>query len=299
MIKNDQIYGALLALCGAILFAGKAIIIKWIYIHHSIPTLPLLALRMIFSVPFYLFILYRVTQKEPMKLDSKDKMQLVITGLLGYYMASYLDFKGLEYISATLERLILFIYPTLVVLISVFFLNKKITKNQVVALLVTYLGVVFAFIPDMRLGGNKNLYLGSALIFFSALTYALYLIGSGQLVKKLGSQRLTAYSLLIATTAVMIHYLIADNSSLMDFEPEVYLLSLVMAVFSTVIPTFMVAEAIKRVGASSVSIISTIGPMATIVLATQVLGEQFSIWHLVGTCFIVGGVLIISLKKSV
>jgi drug/metabolite transporter (DMT)-like permease len=293
---NNHIKGAILVFIGAVMFAGKAVIIKWIYMHYdSMSTLPLLALRMIFSLPFYLLVLwFNSNQKTP--LSDRDKYYIVGLGVLGYYLASYFDFKGLEYITATLERLILFIYPTLVVLISALFLGKKITTIQIVAIIITYLGIGITFIPELDIEQQNNVVLGSSFIFMSALTYAVYLIGSGELLTKIGSQRLTSMVLIVSCITVLIHYYLADGRSLFGFDSIIYILCLVMAIFCTVIPTFMVAEGIKLIGAGNASIISTVGPLATIIMATQILGEPFNLWHAAGTVLILFGVFWVSKK---
>lgn len=293
---NNHIKGAILVFIGAVMFAGKAVIIKWIYMHYdSMSTLPLLALRMIFSLPFYLLVLwFNFNQKTP--LSDRDKYYIVGLGVLGYYLASYFDFKGLEYITATLERLILFIYPTLVVLISALFLGKKITKIQIVAIIITYLGIGITFIPELDIEQQNNVVLGSSFIFMSALTYAVYLIGSGELLTKIGSRRLTSMVLIVSCITVLIHYYLADGRSLFGFDSIIYILCLVMAIFCTVIPTFMVAEGIKLIGAGNASIISTVGPLATIIMATQILGEPFNLWHAAGTVLILFGVFWVSKK---
>jgi drug/metabolite transporter (DMT)-like permease len=293
---NNHIKGAILVFIGAVMFAGKAVIIKWIYMHYdSMSTLPLLALRMIFSLPFYLLVLwFNSNQKTP--LSDRDKYYIVGLGVLGYYLASYFDFKGLEYITATLERLILFIYPTLVVLISALFLGKKITTIQIVAIIITYLGIGITFIPELDIAQQNNVVLGSSFIFMSALTYAVYLIGSGELLTKIGSQRLTSMVLIVSCITVLIHYYLADGRSLFGFDSIIYILCLVMAIFCTVIPTFMVAEGIKLIGAGNASIISTVGPLATIIMATQILGEPFNLWHAAGTVLILFGVFWVSKK---
>ncbi len=293
---NNHIKGAILVFIGAVMFAGKAVIIKWIYMHYdSMSTLPLLALRMIFSLPFYLLVLwFNSNQKTP--LSDRDKYYIVGLGVLGYYLASYFDFKGLEYITATLERLILFIYPTLVVLISALFLGKKITTIQIVAIIITYLGIGITFIPELDIEQQNNVVLGSSFIFMSALTYAVYLIGSGELLTKIGSQRLTSMVLIVSCITVLIHYYLADGRSLFGFDSIIYILCVVMAIFCTVIPTFMVAEGIKLIGAGNASIISTVGPLATIIMATQILGEPFNLWHAAGTVLILFGVFWVSKK---
>ena len=294
---NNHIKGAILAFIGAVMFAGKAVIIKWIYIHYDgMSALPLLALRMIFSLPFYLVVLLYSSTGISYQLTKNDYYYIIGLGIIGYYLASYFDFKGLEYISATLERLILFIYPTLVVLLSALFLRKKITSIQVVAILITYVGIGITFIPELDLDHQNNVIAGSIFIFLSALTYAIYLIGSGELVRKIGSQRMTSLVLIVSCITVLIHYYVADGRTLLGFDMIVYVLCLIMAIFCTVIPTFMVAEGIKLIGAGNAAIISTVGPLATIIMATQILGETFNLWHAAGTVLILTGVFWVSKK---
>ncbi|MBK8054950.1 MAG: EamA family transporter [Saprospiraceae bacterium] len=294
---NNHIKGAILAFIGAVMFAGKAVIIKWIYMHYDgLSALPLLALRMIFSLPFYIVVLWFSSSGITYQLSKKDYYYIVGLGIIGYYLASYFDFKGLEYITATLERLILFIYPTLVVLISALFLRKKITPIQVVAIVITYVGIGITFVPELELDHQNNVIAGSIFIFLSALTYAVYLIGSGELVRKIGSQRLTSLVLIVSCITVLIHYYVEDGRTLLGFDMMVYVLCLIMAIFCTVIPTFMVAEGIKLIGAGNAAIISTVGPLATIIMATQILGEPFNLWHAAGTVLILFGVFWVSKK---
>ncbi len=185
-IDLKQFWGAAIVLIGAVMFAGKAVIVKWLYIHSNVDTVSLLSLRMLFSLPFYISILvWNKTRTEVAnKLSQKEWFAMLGIGLVGYYLASLFDFWGLAYVSASIERLVLFIYPTLVVIISAVFFKKRIKKIQYIALIITYLGIVVAFIPDFQLGMQKNMALGSFLIFMSALTYAIYLIGNGEMVKE-------------------------------------------------------------------------------------------------------------------
>jgi drug/metabolite transporter (DMT)-like permease len=298
--NTKYIVGALLIFIGAVMFAGKAVIVKWLYIHHPIDTVSLLALRMLFSLPFYIVILVWNKWKYPsdIRLTQKEWAWMLAIGLLGYYLASFFDFWGLQYISAGLERLVLFIYPTLVLIISAIFFKKKIQSIQYIALVITYLGIVLAFVPEIKMGMQKNLLLGAFLIFLSALTYALYLIGNGEMVKKIGTTLFTCYAMLISTAMVIIHYLITSKTNLMHYETVVYQQSMVMAVFCTVIPSFLVSEGIQRVGSGNAAIIGSIGPMATIFMATYFLNETFNNWQIAGTLFILIGVLMISVKKQ-
>ena len=297
--NTKYIVGALLIFIGAVMFAGKAVIVKWLYINHPIDTVSLLALRMLFSLPFYVVILVWNKWKYPseIRLTKKEWAWMLAIGLLGYYLASFFDFWGLQYISAGLERLVIFIYPTLVLIISAIFFKRKILKIQYIALLITYLGIVLAFVPEIKMGMQKNLLLGAFLIFLSALTYALYLIGNGEMVKKIGTTLFTCYAMLISTAMVIIHYQITSKTNLMHYEPVVYQQSIIMAVFCTVIPSFLVSEGIQRVGSGNAAIIGSIGPMATIFMATYFLNETFNNWQIAGTLFILVGVLMISVKK--
>lgn len=289
--------GVILVLTGAVLFAGKAVLVKYNYIHYHVDTVSLLALRMLFSAPFYLIILFfQQKKKEQVKLTARQWFWMFAIGLVGYYLASLFDFWGLNYITASVERLILFIYPTIVVVVSAIFLKKPIHKIQYVALVITYLGVALAFIPDLKLGLQKDLVIGSFLIFLSAFTYALFLVGSGEMIQKVGALRFTCYSMLISTGMVIIHYLASVGKGLLAYEAGAYWLSLSMAVFSTVIPSFMISEGIKRIGSGNASIIGSIGPVATIIMANTFLEEQISAWQLTGTFVVLFGVLMISWK---
>jgi drug/metabolite transporter (DMT)-like permease len=296
--SSKFLIGAFLVFLGAIAFAGKAVLVRYNYIHYHVDTVSLLALRMLFSAPFYLVILYfqnRETAKVP-HLSTKEWAWMLFIGLVGYYLAAFFDFWGLSFITASVERLILFIYPTIVVILSAIFLKKPIFKIQYIALIVTYLGVMVSFVPDLQMGLQKNLIIGSSLIFLSALTYSLYIIGSGEMIPKVGSLRFTCYAMLISTAMIIIHYFWAINGNLFVYESGVYWLSAVMAVFTTVIPSFMISEGIKRIGSGNSSIIGSIGPVATIIMANIFLDEKISSWQILGTFVVLAGVLMVSWK---
>jgi drug/metabolite transporter (DMT)-like permease len=296
--KKQFFIGAALVVIGSVLFAGKAVLVRYNYIHFKVDTVPLLALRMLFSAPFYAVILYFQNRKqsEVPKLTGKEWLWMLAIGLVGYYLASFFDFWGLKYITASVERLILFIYPTLVVIISAIFLKKTIYKIQYIALIITYLGVAVSFIPDLQMGLQKDLIIGSTLVFLSSLTYALYLIGSGEMIPKIGSLRFTCYAMLISTVMVILHYSVSIGGNLFAYQSGVYWLSIVMAIFTTVIPSFLISDGIKRIGSGNASIIGSIGPIATIIMANIFLGELINSWQIIGTFVVLGGVLMISWK---
>ncbi len=293
-----RVIGSLLMLLGSILYSSKAILVKLAY-RHEIDSLSLLALRMLFALPFYIVILLWVNRKSDQSLLSRqDWIKIMGIGLTGYYLASMFDFAGLQYISAGLERLILFMYPTLVVLILTFGYRKKIAGTTVLALLLTYSGILLAFVTDTSTLSKEHLNMGAGLVFLAAVSFALYIIWSAGLVQRVGTLRFTAIGMLAAGAAVLIHHAIVLQWNLWSYPKEVYSLSLLMAIFATVIPSFLVMEAIRRIGPSRGAIIGSVGPISTIVMAYYFLDEAFGGWQLVGTGLVILGVLLISLSKK-
>lgn len=288
--------GVLIAIVGIVLFSAKAILVKLAYKYHVNPV-HLLLFRMLFSAPFYLVIAFYVKPQYPEKIKSKDFLWILLFGFIGYYLASYFDFLGLQYIKASLERIILFIYPTLVLIISKVFLKSTITPRQIAAILITYFGVVVTFWGDITFD-NQYALLGVALIFLSALTYATYLVGSGWLIPKFGVLPFTSYAMLVSTLCVIMHYLLVDRGNILVYSYQVYLLGFLMAVFSTLIPSFLVSLAIKKMGASDFSIIGSIGPISTIILAYLFLDERLSFLQIIGAVIVIVGVSFITIKKK-
>ena len=296
-MKN--IIGAILVFVGAVCFSAKAVMVKLSY-QYEIDAITILTLRMLFSLPFYMVILFfnrKKLEETKSSLTRKDWVNVVIMGIVGYYLASIFDFIGLSYVTAGLERLILFIYPTLVVILSAVFLKKKIGKTEYIALGLTYLGVLVVFFDDAVVSQN-NVWLGAACIFASALTYAFYLIGTGQLTPKLGSVNYTALSMIVSTIVVFIHYLIVGKIDALFANTDVLWLALNMAVFSTVIPSFLIAEGIRLMGSARASIVASIGPVSTIVLAYYFLNEAFGLIQFAGTILVLIGVITVSVKKN-
>lgn len=296
-MKYKNLVGVMLVFIGAVLFSSKAILVKLSY-QYEVDAVSLLALRMIFSLPFYIAIVLISNKKtERPDVSKANWLKVIFLGIMGYYLASYFDFTGLKYITAGLERLILFIYPTLVVLISAVVYKKPIRKKEVFALLLTYGGIGIVVFNDLSIHQN-NAIKGSILIFFSALTYAIYLIGSGKLIPVLGTIRFTAYAMIVSTIAVLLHYLLLENISIFNLPSEVYGLALLMAVFATVIPSFCISEGIRMIGSSSASIVGSVGPISTIILAYIFLGENITLNQLSGTILVLAGVLIVGSKDS-
>jgi drug/metabolite transporter (DMT)-like permease len=290
--------GILLAAFGAIAFSGKAIIVKLGY-RYGADAITLITLRMLCALPFFIVMgIYAARRPGTVSLTRRDQGAVLALGVLGYYLASYLDFLGLEYVSASLERLILYLNPTIVLFIGLLFFGRRVRPRQVVALLIGYAGVVLAFTHDFRLGGS-NVVLGSALVFASALSYALYLVGSGEIVKRVGTLRLTAYASSVASICCIAHFLVTRPLGLLvELPPPVYGLSLLNGTACTVLPVFAVMAGISRVGASIASQVGMIGPVSTILLANVFLGERMGPTQVVGTILVMIGVFIVSQSKA-
>lgn len=294
--SRQKLAGIIFAFVAAIGFSAKAIIVKLAYI-DAVDAITLLALRMAFSLPFFLIVAAMANRnKRSQALTAKDKLAVVGLGLLGYYLASYLDFLGLQYISAGLERLILFLYPTMVVLISALIFKHSIGRTVLFAMLISYAGIALVFLHDMHVLQHDALS-GSVLVFASALAYAVYLVGAGHTIARIGATRFTAYVMSVACVACLMQFAVTHPVADLNLPSRVYGLSIAMAVFSTVLPAFLLAAAMRRIGSMRTSMIGSIGPVSTIFLACVFLGERLSLVQIAGSILVLGGVLMISLKK--
>ena len=282
---------------GVVLFSSKAIMVKIAY-DYKVDAISILLLRMLFAFPFYVVIayLYRNKQNE-IKLKNQDYLWLILFGFIGYYLASYFDFVGLTYIKASLERIILFLYPTIVILFNKLFLKQPITKVQKLAIGLTYLGIIITFSNEVSISGSET-YLGGFFILLSAVTYASYLVGSGWLIPKFGVMKFTAYAMIISCISVFIHYSIISDVNLFSFSWQVYVLGFLIAIFSTVIPSFLVSTSIKIISSSNFAIVAGLGPISTIILATIFLNERLTWLQLFGALIVIVGILIVSIKKQ-
>jgi len=288
----------MLAALAAIGFSFKAILVKLAY-PYGVDAITLLALRMIFSLPFFVALLASPMARGGVRLTGRDAATLLALGILGYYLSSFLDFLGLQYISAGLERLILFLYPTLVVLLSALLFRKPVTRRAVLALLLCYAGIGLAVLHDVHIVTDQaQVWLGAALVFGSAVSYALYLIGNGQAVARIGAARLTAWASIVACVACIAQFLLMRPWSALVLPWQVYGLSVAMALFSTVLPVYLVSEAIRRIGAGPASLIGSLGPVVTIFLGWLMLDERISAYQLAGAALVMSGVVIISQKSA-
>lgn len=304
MTKQPQsvfVGGVLLALLGAICFSTKAVFVKLAYRDTEVDAISLLALRMIFSLPFFVIsAAVSSSRQSNVRFTNKQWFQVALVGCLGYYISSLLDFLGLQYVSAGIERLILFIYPTLVLLMSAIIFKVKIKPVQWVALFITYVGLCAAFISevDVQTAQNQNFLLGSLLIFICAFTYAAYIVGSGRLIPIVGAAKFNSYAMSFASIGVLLHFLITSDVSLVGFSAPVYGYGFLMAVLSTVIPSYLVVAGIKRIGSDNAAIVGSIGPVSTILMAYFFLAETVSVLQIIGTVLILVGVLLVGKQKT-
>ncbi|MCE7997006.1 MAG: DMT family transporter [Roseivirga sp.] len=296
MSKSTKTIAVFLGVLGVVLFSAKAVMVKMAY-QYDIPPVPLLLLRMLFALPFYATMAFLRKPAHPEKIVKKDYLWIVFFGMMGYFIASYFDFLGLQYIQASLERIILFLYPTIVLFMSRIFLKQRITRLQILAILISYLGIIITFWGAVAIEGS-DVVLGGLLVFVSALTYAGYLVGSGWLIPRFGSVTFTSYAMIVSCLSICVYYgLTQDVSNLWQYPTEVYGIALAMAVLSTVIPSYLISESIKGLGAPNFSIIGSLGPVSTIILANIFLDERLSALQVVGTVVVIVGIYVVSRKK--
>ena len=286
--------GIALAVLAALGFSFKAIFVKLAYAAAAVDAVTLLTLRMTFALPIALWASLWLCRAAPPRSCS-DWGWLLVLGVPGYYGASILDFIGLQYISAALERLILFIYPTLTVLIGVLFMGKALEKRQVAALALSYAGIGLAFAHDLQVTDDMHaVLLGGAFIFGSALSYALYSAGAEVAIRRLGTLRFAALAIIVSTFATQLHFVLTQPFSALAQPLEVYAYAAAMALFSTVLPVFWQSAAVQRIGAARTVLIGTLGPMLTIFFAWLLLTEPVSIAQLLGAGLVLAGVLLVS-----
>ena len=290
--------GAFLVFLAAFCFATKGILIKLAY-QYPIDSISLLTLRMLFALPFYIGIALHLARKyPPIQLTIRQWLSLAALGITGYYLASFFNFLGLVFITASLERILLFTYPTFVLLMNAFGFGRRVTRLQLFALGLTYAGILLAFVGNIETSSQKDVVLGAFWVILSGLVYAIYLVGSDRAIPWVGSQRYTCYAMIAATVPTIIHCAIQNGLDLGNFPAPVYALGLSMGIFVTVIPTFMIAEGIKRVGSGNASIIGSVGPIFTIVLSSTVLHERISTEQIIGTLLVLAGVFLIGWRGN-
>lgn len=293
--RHNAWLGIACALAGSIAFSGKPVLVKAAY-QYGVDTTTLLALRMLFAAPLFMLMAWWAGRM-PEPVSRREMAALSGLGFLGYYLGSFLDLAGLQYISAGFGRLILYLYPTLVLLLSAAFLQQPLRKRQLLSLALSYSGIALVFSAEVHPGGSPVMTMtGAFLVFGSAMTYAVYLVAGSRMVHKYGSMRFSAYASLIATGFVMAHFIATRPLQALAVAQEVYVLVTVLAVFSTVLPLWLMAEGLRRIGANQVSLTGCIGPVATMAFAWLFLGEDIGAVQLAGAVLVLAGVLIISLK---
>ena len=284
--------GLALAMFGAVAFSGKAIIVKLAY-RYGVDAVTLIMLRMLFALPFFVALAWWAGRGQP-KLSARDWRVITLLGFSGYYLASFLDFWGLQFISASLERLILYLGPTLVLLLGRVLFKRRVARAQLVALAVSYLGVLLVFGHELQLDG-RNTAVGAALVFGSTLSYAIYLVFSGEEVKRLGAARLTGLASSVACVLCILQYvLLRPWDSALSVAPQVLWLSLLNATLCTFAPVLMVMMAIERIGAALASQAGMIGPVSTIAMGVWILGEALNGWIIAGTLLVLGGITMLA-----
>jgi drug/metabolite transporter (DMT)-like permease len=283
--------GFLFATLGAVAFSGKAIIVKLAY-RHGVDAVTLIMYRMLFALPMFLLLSWWAGRgKAP--LTRRDWLAVSGLGFSGYYLASFLDFAGLQYITASLERLILYLNPTLVLFLGVLLFKQKVTRRQLISLAVSYCGVLLVFGHEVTLLGS-NVALGAALVFASVVSYALYLVYSGEEVKRLGALRLTGIATSIACVLCIAQFFLLRPVSAMAVAPEVIWLSVLNAVACTFCPVLLVMLAIERIGAPMATQVGMFGPLSTILMGVVILGEPFTAWIAAGTVLVLAGIWLLA-----
>jgi drug/metabolite transporter (DMT)-like permease len=302
-MKRTNLYnqGFLWAVLGTILFSTKAILIKLCFKTTNIDASSLLMLRMLFALPFYAAAMwYYFANQQLKKVKASTYFAAGLIGLLGYYVSSLFDFIGLQYVSASIERIILFIYPTLAVLLNLLIFKVAITKRQWLAILITYIGIGLAYWGELnQIPDTKMFFFGTWMILLCAITFAFYLVGSGKIIPKIGAPQFTSLSMLAASVGIFIHYFVTHQqgiASIVDmpilYSSSIWLV-IALAIIGTVIPSFLMSGGMKRIGSNDLAIITSIGPVSTLFQARWILNEAFTWEQILGTVFVVLGVILV------
>ena len=291
-------WGIAFAVLGVLAFSFRPILIKLSYAAHPVSPSTLLFLRMALSLPFFLVIAWWLRNQQP-ALARRDWAAVAGLGFLGYYAASFLDFIGLQYVGAGVGRLILFLYPTLVLSLSFFFLKKTPTRREIASLVMSYAGIALVVSDQVDTSREGKLFLfGVLLVFASALCYAAYLVAGSQVVKRIGSMRFTAYSMAVATLPALVQFFALEPAGALDLPASVWTYAIILATVSTVLPLFLQAEALRRIGATEFALVGAVSPVSVAVMSALGLGEPFGLPQVAGAALVIGGVLLVSLKRS-
>ena len=290
-------WGVLFALAGTIAFAFRPVLIKLGYSAHPVSATTLLFLRMTLSLPFFLVMAWSLRRAAP--IARRDWIGIAALGFLGYYLASLLDFIGLQYVSAGLGRLIMFLYPTIVIVLSMLFLKKTPTRREIAALAITYAGIALVLSQQLVASAEQGAFLfGALLVFASSTCYAVYLVAGSQLVQRVGSLRFTAYTMIVSTLPAVVQFALLESPAALELPPQLWWYVIILAVGCTVVPVFLVAEALKRIGANHFALIGALGPVTTVLADFGLLGGALTSVQIGGGALVILGVLLVSLKRS-
>lgn len=289
--------GFILAIFGTALFSLKSIFIKLAYA-QGLNSDSVLMIRMAIALPIYLLVLFWLIRAKPQPEGLRSKLlKITFLGFIGYYLASYLDLKGLEMISAQLERLTLFTYPIMVAILGALFFKTPITRKILLALLITYGGLLMVFIKETELGGQQ-VPLGTLLVFLAALSFSFYVLFSKKVIHEVGSVWFTSLAMAISSVFVLLHFGLFSDFSNLSITPMAWLWLTLLAIVSTVIPSFMISEAIAKIGPAQTGIVGILGPIVTMGLAITILNEPFTLWHALGMVLVIGGVALLTIRPK-
>lgn len=292
-------WGMLFALCGVVGFSFRPILVKLSYAAYPVSPVTLLFLRMALAFPVFLGVAWWLSRQSRVVIGPRDWAGIAGLGFIGYYLASFLDMIGLQYIGAGIGRLILFLYPTLVVLLSLVFLGRRPTRRELTALAVTYAGIALVLSSHFGAGAGGRLFLfGVLLVFASAVCYAVYLVAGSQITLRIGSMRFTAYTMIVSTLPAVAQFVATEPLAALELPAAVWWYAVLMAAFATALPVFLVAEALRRIGANHFALIGAFGPVTTAAVGAIGLDEPFTLLQSAGSALVIAGVLLVSLKPK-
>ena len=299
-INRTQNIGILMALASIVFFSGKAVLIKLAY-EYDISTVELMTLRMGFALPFYLVIGYLswIKSSNRIEIEGQQYIGIAIIGISGYYTANYFDLQSLRYISVNLERMVLFTYPAFTLILTALLYRKPLVQKEVLALSVAYLGISVIMLHDsLTIVDTQSLVTGGLYVLAAAFFFAIFLMGSQHYARLVGSAAFTTIAMIAASVMILIHFLLNHQFADLLFPNRLYMIAIAMAVLSTVVPSYLMSIAIRRIGANTASILGAAGPVTSAILAITVLNEVFTLYHALGMMLVVIGITMISKTSS-
>jgi drug/metabolite transporter (DMT)-like permease len=299
---SHRAWGLVFALGGVVGFSFRPVLVKLCYAAYPASPVTLLFLRMTLALPVFILVAWLLSRQESSKsapLAPRDWAQVAGLGFVGYYMASFLDFLGLQYVGAGIGRLISFLYPTMVVLLSLLFLKKQPTPREIAALVISYVGIALVVSGQVTgTPGDRLFVFGVLLCLANALSYAVYLVAGSQLTRRIGSMRFTAYTMIAATVPAIVQFIVIEPFEALQLPGQVWGYVLVMVVFATIVPVFLAAEALKRIGANQFALLGGVSPVVTVFAAAVGLEEPVTLLQVAGSILVISGVILVTLKPK-